>query len=122
LLLALLLLGLAVDANEELALLGSLVVLPAAVAVTMWGIVGIRRIRRSGGWLFGLPAALFAALVFPLLLANLMLLGAVFLFEEVGLIAATGLAFAGLNLYVVYHVWRWVSAGYRRATPTAEAV
>jgi hypothetical protein len=119
LLLALLLVGVAANDNEEVALLGVVLVLPAAVAVSVCGVVSIRRIRRSGGWLFGLPAALFAALLFPLLVANLMLLGAVFLFEEVGLIAAAALAFLGLNLYVVYHAWRWVSAGYRRATPEA---
>ena len=121
LLLALLLYGLAANDDEELALFGAVLLLPAAAAVTACGVVSIRRIRRSGGWLFGLPAALFAAALFPLLITNLMLLGAVLLFEEVGLFAATGLAFLGLNLYVVYHLWRWVSAGYRRATPAAEA-
>jgi hypothetical protein len=121
LLLALLLYGLAANDNAEIALLGALLLLPAAAAVTACGVVSIRRIRRSGGWLFGLPAALFAAVLFPLLVANLMLLGAVLLFEEIGLVAATGLAFLGLNLFVVYHLWRWVSAGYRRAVPAAEA-
>src|SRR5207237_4188284 len=115
----LLLYGLAANDDAELALLGAVLLLPAVAAVTACGVVGIRRIRRSGGWLFGLPAALFAAALFPLLVVNLMLLGAVVLFEEVGLIAAAGLAFLGLNLYVVAHLWRWVSAGYRRATPEA---
>jgi hypothetical protein len=119
LLLALLLLGIAADDNEEVALLGAVLVLPAAVAVSVCGVVCILRIRGSGGWLYGLPAALFAALVFPLLAGNLMLLGAFFLFEEIGLIAATALAFLGLNVCVVYHAWKWVSAGYRRATPEA---
>jgi hypothetical protein len=106
------------DDKEFVLLAGTLFLLPAATAVTACGVVSIRRIRRSGGWLFGLPAALFAALLFPLLITNLLLAGAILLFEEVGLIAAIVLAFLGLNLYVVSHLWRWVSAGYRRATPT----
>ena len=121
LLLGAVLLGLAANSEEEALLLGAALLLPAAAAVTACGFVSIRRIRRSGGWLFGLPAALFAALLFPLLLANGLLLAAMLLFEEIGLIVAVVLAFLGLNLYVVYHVWRWVSAGYRRAIPTAEA-
>jgi hypothetical protein len=92
-------------------------VLLAAGAVTACGIAAIRRIRGSGGWLFGLPAALFAAALFPLLLLNGLVVAAMLLCQEYGFIAAIALAFLLVNGSLVYYLWRSVSAGYRRAVP-----
>lgn len=90
------------------------------IAVTAGGILSIRRIRRSQGWLFGLPAALFAALLFPLLWLNGLLVAVVVVFEEAGLFVALGLAVLAANAYLIYHVWRSVSTGYRRELPVPE--
>jgi hypothetical protein len=111
---------LAGDGGELALLLGALVLLPGLAGVTTGGVLAIRRIRHSGGWLFGLPVALFAALLFPLLMLNGLLIAAVVLFQEIGLIAAAGLALVAANGYLVYHAWKAVSAGYRRATPATE--
>jgi hypothetical protein len=122
LLLAVVGIGLAAGAEgdaELLLLVGAVFLLSAAAAVTTCGIISIRRIRHSGGWLFGLPAALFAAALFPLLLLNGLVVAAALVFGEYGLLAAVLVAFLAANLYVVWHLWRWVSAGYRRATPEA---
>jgi hypothetical protein len=107
--------------EEEAMLLGAVFLFLAAAAVTTCGILSIRRIRGSGGWLFGLPVALFAAALFPLLVANgLLVLGGAE-FGELGLLAVAALALLAVNGYVVYRLWKWVSAGYRRVTPALEA-
>ncbi len=103
--------------REILLLVLSPLLLLGAGAVTACGIAAIRRIRGSGGWLFGLPAALFAAALFPLILLNGLIVAAMLLFQEYGLILGIALAFLVLNGLLVHYLWRSVSAGYRRATP-----
>ena len=98
-----------------LALIALLV--PAALAVTACGILAIVRIRRSDGWLFGLRAALLAAILFPLLLGNAVFISAGMLGGEVGLIFAAALAMLACNAGLVYHVWKLLASGYKRATP-----
>ena len=104
------------DRDILLLVLGPVLLLGAG-AVTACGIAAIRRIRSSGGWLFGLPAALFAAALFPLLLLNGLVVAAMLLFQEYGLVGAIALAFLLVNGILVYYLWRSVSAGYRRAIP-----
>jgi hypothetical protein len=99
----------------------AVLVLGGAAAVTACGFVSIGRIRRSGGWLFGLPAALFAALLFPLVLGNALLVATMLVLGPLGLYAMIGLGFVAANGFIVFHAWKAVSAGYRRATPEAEA-
>jgi uncharacterized iron-regulated membrane protein len=82
-------------------------------AVTGLGLWSIRRIRASAGWLTGLPAALFGALVFPLLVANLLVLLLFEFFEEKGLIIFVASVVIGANAYTVKRIWDWVSADYR---------
>jgi hypothetical protein len=99
------------------AVLGAFFLALAIAGVTGGGILSIVRIRRSDGWLFGLPVALFAALLYPLLLVNGLVAYGLGLFGTLGLLAVTSLTFLAINGYAVYRLWMWVSAGYRRATP-----
>lgn len=105
------------EGMEEVLLILAPVLLLGGGAVTACGIAAIRRIRGSGGWLFGLPAALFAAALFPVMLLNGLIVAAMLLFDEYGLIAGAALAFLVLNGLLVHYLWRSVSAGYRRANP-----
>jgi hypothetical protein len=102
--------------DGEAALIGAVFLLLPAAVVTTGGILSIRRIRQSRGWLYGLPLALFAAALFPVLLANGLLALTVMVTGVFGLVA---IALAA-NMYVVYRLWLWVSAGYQRANPVAE--
>jgi hypothetical protein len=115
----LLALGLA-DSNEYLLLFAAFFGLVTPLGVSACGVVAILRIRRSGGWLFGLPAAAFAALCFPLLLTNALLVGVVVALETAGFVAVTCLAFLAGNAAAIWYVTKLVSAGYRRAS-TGEA-
>jgi hypothetical protein len=99
-----------------LAVFGLLV--PAAV--TTGGAVSLWHIRRSDGWLFGLPVALFATMLYPLILANVLLVTAMMLFDESGLFVVAGLAFLTANVVLVYYAWKSAAHGYRRAGPTLE--
>jgi hypothetical protein len=110
---------LAASLEGESAVLGAFFLALAAAGVTACGILSIVRIRRSGGWLFGLPAALFAAVFYPLLLVNGVLFIGMEMLELLGLVVVTALTFLAINAYVVYRLWLWVSADYRRATPAA---
>jgi hypothetical protein len=105
------------DGFGEVALLLAAVFFPAALAVTGCGILAIVRIRKSEGWLFGLRAGLLAALMFPLLLGNGILIFSGLLFEGFGLVAVAGLAVLTCNAMAVYQIWRMVANGYQRATP-----
>ena len=91
--------------------------LVAPLAISTCGAVAVVRVRRSGGWLYGLRAATFAALCFPLLLTNALLAGVILALEVVGLVAVTCLAFLAANGVAVWYVSKLVSAGYRRAVP-----
>ena len=104
------------EASEIALLIACAFLLPAGMAVTAGGVAAIVRIRRSDGWLFGLRAALFAAGLFPLLLANgLILLTVIAVPLAVYLVPA--LAMLAGNALVAYQVWKMVASDYRRATP-----
>ncbi len=101
----------------EMALLLATFVLFAGAGVSVCGFLSIRQIRESGGWLTGLPVALFGALLFPLLMFNGLLLMALVFTAEISLYVFTGLAVVAANAYLVAHAWWWVSADYRPARP-----
>jgi hypothetical protein len=110
------------ELGEIALLLGIGLLLPASLAVTSCGILAIVRIRRSNGWLFGLRAAIFAAIIFPLLLGNGFLVLSSLLFDGFGLIGVAVLAVLACNAGVIYHVWKLLASGYHRATPAPETV
>jgi hypothetical protein len=101
----------------ELTLVFGALLFPMDLAVTACGILAIVRIRQSDGWLFGLRAALFAAMIFPLVLANGLLVTAALLFETLGIVCVAALAVLACNAMVVYQTWKLVASDYRRATP-----
>jgi hypothetical protein len=101
-------------ARDELVLLvliGLLLLVGAAVSVC--GVLGIRQIRASEGWLTGLPIALFGALLFPLLILNGLVLTTLLVSGEIGVLVLAGVSILAANACLVTHAWRWVSLGYR---------
>ena len=110
----------AAEKDEFVVLLTAFFCLVTPLGVSACGVLAVVRVRRSGGWLYGLRAATFAALCFPLLLTNVLLIGVIAMLETVGLVAVTCLAFLAANLVGIWFVSKLVSAGYRRA-PAAEA-
>jgi hypothetical protein len=108
------------DYGELALILGAAFFVPVALAVTTCGILSIVRIRRSDGWLFGLRAALFAAILFPLLMGNGILILAGFVLQGYGFIGVSVLAVLACNAFLVYHLWKLVASGYRRAMPVPE--
>jgi hypothetical protein len=90
------------------------------LGVSACGIVAIVRIRRSGGWLYGLPAASFATLCFPLLLVNTLLIGLLLALGELGLVAGTCMAILVSNGLAIWLVAKLISAGYQPA-PVGDA-
>jgi hypothetical protein len=102
---------------DELTLVFAAFLLPIDLAVTGCGIAALMRIRRSEGWLFGLRAALFAALLFPMILGNGILVFAGLYFETIGIAAIAVLAVLACNGILVYQTWKLVASDYRRATP-----
>ncbi len=102
---------------DELTLVFAALLFPAALTVTACGVLAIVRIRRSDGWLFGLRAALFAAILFPLILGNGVVVLSGLMFEIMGLLCVTFIAVMACNAMLVYHLWKLVAADYRRATP-----
>jgi hypothetical protein len=116
---------LANDANDATVLaLAGLFVLGAAAVVTGCGVAAVVRVRRSDGWLFGLRAAVFAALLYPLLFANLfVLVPAEFLDAEYPYILGSvlaALAVVGVNAWVVRHTWKLITADRKRVAPPAD--
>ena len=101
----------------QLIIILAAVLLPSALAVTGCGIWAIVKIRKSEGWLFGLRAALIAALMLPILLGNGILVVGAMLFDGYGLVGIAFLAVMACNAVVVYHIWKMVASGYQRATP-----
>ncbi|CAN5192575.1 hypothetical protein BH10PLA2_BH10PLA2_10570 [soil metagenome] len=93
--------------------------IPAGLAITGCGLTAIVRIRRADGWLFGLRAALFAAVLFPLLFGNGVLVMTCIMFDLLGVFLVVGLILLVCNGGLVYHVWKLVASDYRRATPEA---
>jgi hypothetical protein len=95
-------------------LIMAFMVLFVPTVLTLCGAVALWRILRSRGWLYGLPAAFFAATLFPLLLFNGLLVTAVVVLEAIAVYAVLGLAFLALNVAAVYFGWKLTSAGYQR--------
>jgi hypothetical protein len=85
-----------------LALLG----LPAPVGITILGFMAVRRIRRSGSKEYGLLLALIETFLFPILLANLALIGILAASEEAGLILLAGLVIVAANVGLARYAWR----------------
>lgn len=85
-----------------LALLG----LTAPVGVTALGFLAVRRIRRGGNNEFGLPLALVETFLFPVVLANLALIGILAASEEAGLIMLAALVIIAANVGLVRYAWR----------------
>lgn len=83
----------------------------AMLSVSICGGIALMRIERSRGWLYGRPAALFAAALFPLFLCNgivvMTLLNSEWLLMLVGFVAALAAFNAGLFYGVrrVSHLW-----------------
>jgi hypothetical protein len=115
-----LVIGLEADDGFVLVALAT-VILMAGVAVSACGVFAIRQIRAADGWLIGLPAALFASLIFPLLAVNGLVAMTVLLFAEYGLIALAAIAVIVANACAVSYAWRWASVGCQRAaTPVSD--
>jgi hypothetical protein len=85
-----------------LALLG----LTAPVGVTVLGFLAVRRIRRVGDNEYGLPLALVETFLFPVVLANLALIGILAASEEAGLILLAALVIIAANVGLVRYAWR----------------
>jgi hypothetical protein len=112
-----LLLALGVEGGDPLSLLLlAFFCVGTPLAVSACGVLAVVRIRRSDGWLYGLPVAAFAALCFPLMLTNGLLIGVVLALDEIGLFIVAGLAFLAGNGVAVWYVSKLVSVGYQRAT------
>jgi hypothetical protein len=119
--LALLLALLVLDADDwSLMILTFAGLCVVGTAVFAGGILAIRQIREAQGWLTALPAAVFAALLFPLVIINGFVFGAIVATEYAALFALTGLAILAGNAYLIKHAWRWASADYRPAQPRWE--
>jgi hypothetical protein len=94
--------------NDELLLMFEVV---AMLVVSICGGIALMRIGQSQGWLYGRPAALFAAALFPLFLCNsiavMTLLNSEWLLMLVGFVAALGAFNAGLfyGARRVSHAW-----------------
>jgi hypothetical protein len=89
------------------------------MAVTVCGAVSLLQIRSSAGRLFGLPAAVFAAMLFPLLLLNAVVGFSLMLTGEYGLLLVSGLAVVVGNVWLIWRVWRLLASGLRFPEPSA---
>jgi hypothetical protein len=84
----------------------TLVGLPAPVGVTVLGFLAVRRIRRPGSKEHGLPLALIETFFFPILLANLALIGILAASREAGLILLAALVILAANVGLARYAWR----------------
>ncbi|HWB11654.1 MAG TPA: hypothetical protein VG826_20655 [Pirellulales bacterium] len=80
--------------------------LTAPVGVTVLGFLAVRRIRRTGSKEHGLPLALIETFFFPILLANLALIGILAASEEAGLILLAALVIIAANVGLARYAWR----------------
>jgi hypothetical protein len=102
------------------------IVLPLPVISTMLGFVGISRIRASHGGLYGMPLAVAVSLIFPLVVFNVLTVGAavlsvrglqtlvsfpkpLFLLELALIVLA--------NVVVCRRVWRWANRPASQGQP-----
>lgn len=80
--------------------------LSAPVGVTCMGFFAVRRIRRPGNNEYGLPLALVETFFFPMLLANLALIGVLAASREAGLILLAALVIITANIGLARYAWR----------------
>lgn len=91
---------------EPALLLLALFGLPAPVGITILGFMAVRRIRSPGSKEYGLLLALIETFFFPILLANLVLIGILAASEEAGLILLAGLVIVAANIGLARYAWR----------------
>lgn len=84
----------------------ALIGLTAPIGVTVLGFMAVRRIRRPGTNEYGLPLALVETFFFPLLLANLALIGVLAASQEAGLILIAALVIIAANVGLARYAWR----------------
>ncbi len=82
-----------------------LVGLTAPVGVTVLGFLAVRRIRRGSNE-SGLPLALLETFFFPILFANLALIGVLAVGEEAALVLLAGLVIIAANVGLARYAWR----------------
>lgn len=99
----------------ELVLLGLLVL---SFPLTLCGAIAVVQVLRSEGRLTGLPFALGAALLAPMLFGNFALVTAAMMVEEIGLYLLAGAAVLQLNWYCIRQLWRWLDAWRSSLTAT----
>jgi hypothetical protein len=80
--------------------------LTAPIGVTALGFWAVRRIRRSGGRETGLPLALVETFFFPIVLANLALIGLLAASDGTGLVILAVLVIVGANIGLARYAWR----------------
>jgi hypothetical protein len=80
--------------------------LTAPVGVTVLGFLAVRRIRHPDSKEYGLPLALIETFFFPILLANLALIGILAVSEEAGLILLAALVILAANVGLARYAWR----------------
>jgi hypothetical protein len=78
----------------------------APVGVTVLGFMAVRRIRRPGSKEYGLLLALIETFFFPILLANLALIGILAASREAGLILLAALVIIAANVGLARYAWR----------------
>ena len=83
-----------------------LVGLTAPIGVTVLGFLGVRRIRRPGSTEYGLPLALIETFFFPILFANLALIGVLAASAEAGLVLLAALVIIAANIGLARYAWR----------------
>jgi hypothetical protein len=88
------------------ALLLAVVGLPAPIGVTVLGFLAVRRIRRPDSKEHGLPLALIETFFFPILLANLALIGVLAASREAGLVLLAALVIIAANVGLARYAWR----------------
>ncbi|HVX10426.1 MAG TPA: hypothetical protein VHC22_04560 [Pirellulales bacterium] len=82
-----------------------LVGLTAPVGVTVLGFLAVRRIRRGSNE-SGMPLALLETFFFPILFANLALIGVLAVGEEAALVLLAGLVILAANIGLARYAWR----------------
>jgi len=78
----------------------------APIGVTALGFWAVRRIRRSAGQEYGLPLALVETFFFPIVLANLALIGLLAAADGAGLVFLAVLVIVGANVGLARYAWR----------------
>jgi hypothetical protein len=68
--------------------------------------MAVQRIRRPDSKEYGLPLALIETFLFPILLANMALIGVLAASEEAGLILLAALVIIAANVGLARYAWR----------------